>query len=72
VFYRPEFIRKIGGIMTEKEGIKNMIEKGEPCVYAYENADLEKMRSEGDSALAAKVERVLELVDEINGECGVE
>jgi len=57
---------------SELEQLKQQIEGGESCVYAYEQVDLEKMRKEGDAAVATKIETVLQLVGEINDTAGID
>lgn len=57
---------------TELEGLKNMIEGGESCVYAYEQVDLDKMRKEGNADVAHQIELCLALVDDINEAAGVD
>jgi hypothetical protein len=58
--------------MTELASLKDTIEDGESCVYAYEQVDLDAMRAEGDGEVADMIEQTLKLVGLINAAAGIE
>ena len=56
---------------TELECIKEEIEDGSSWIEALEVTDLEKMTSQGNGDIAAKIKQVLDLFDEISDAAGV-
>lgn len=58
--------------ITERQGLKNMVEEGESLVYAMEQVDLDLMMEQGDETLAEKIGLILTLVDDVVNEVGIE
>ena len=57
--------------MKESKVLRDQIEGGESVVYAFEQADLDKMREDGEHELANQIEQCLDLVDTITTKIGV-
>lgn len=57
---------------TQMQELKEAIESGDSVIEAFENIDLDAMRSEGDSSTADLIERVLADVGTVLETAGVE